>query len=94
MEIDEIRKKYFDRVIVWHSTENHFHDRGLWLSEKYGKVIDYNHRDVLINEALEKNEKVILLTIHRSSKISIREILPDKTSKKRFTTKLIVDGTS
>jgi hypothetical protein len=94
MKIDEAIKAYPNRVIVWHSKENHFFDRSLWLAEKNGEVIDYHRKDVLIKEAISRNEQVILLTIHRGGQVSIREILPNKASDVRFATRLIVNGRS
>lgn len=94
MKIDEAIKAYPNKVIVWHSSENHFCDRSLWLAEKNGDVIDYHRKDVLINKALSKNEQVILLTIHRGGQVSVYEILPNKACSGRFATRRIVNGRS
>ncbi len=78
MNITEAKTAYAGRVIIWN---NHRHgsspaDRYLWLAEKDGGVIDYNRKDVLIEQALADGDQVVVLTVHRGGQVSAKEIHP------------------
>ena len=72
-DLTEAKLANVGSVLIWHSTEMHFHDRKLWLAEKNGDVIDYAQKDDLIMEALAKKETVIVLKLHRDGRVSAQQ---------------------
>ena len=68
--LTEAKRANTGSVLIWHSTEMHFYDRALWLSEKNGEVIDYGKKEDLIAEELAKGENVFVLKLHRDGRVS------------------------
>jgi hypothetical protein len=43
---------------------------------KSGEVINYNRKDILIEQALADGEQVVVLTVHHGGQVSAKEICP------------------
>jgi hypothetical protein len=76
--IREARKANKGKAIVWYPFQlgGMPQDRGVWCSEKDGDVIDYNDKQVLVNNALRVGESVVVLTLHRDGSVSARQPHP------------------
>ena len=76
---DEVREKLKGKVIVWYpfNVGGQLLDRWMWMSEKDGEVIDYHRKDVLIKQALDGGEQVVVLRKHKNGTYSVIKSLPN-----------------
>lgn len=60
--------------ISWANGHNIRHKYGVyWVAEKDYTTIDYNYKEILIQEAVKANDKYAVLRIHKGGFISITE---------------------
>lgn len=77
---DNVEEQFKGKVIVWYpfTVGGQLADRWMWMSEKDGDVIDYQRKDVLIEQALAGGDEVVVLRKHKNGTFSVMQSLPNK----------------